>query len=893
LEPMSIRCSPIEGKGAYMVGSKCFNGILGFAVLAAASVAFASFAADPLDPPELEPVRIAPAPAEEQRVWLQQTGPATGKTVDLEIRIAGEQNAQEPVDFVVELKATDIISTAFLELAVTDSEGSLLHQDHTLVYIAETFTPYTLAWDASQVPSGVYKAEFTVAKPPALPVVTRSCLIKKMSRDQLLNMADQARQKLAVTLEAVEKLQEAGKKPPYIIARAAIAQDCAAFISDTLFDTPWRTSERLIRYVDSTAGALQAQIAFLNELPEFNEPITEPDLDNVTFKNGALYAGTRPAFLFGKNFGSARPEAELTHMRSYGLNLAALSLAPKNTLAGEDELADFQKEFSPVIEQAQKNNIGLFVNLDPCNLPQWALQMHPELLDPVLERVNIANPEARRIIEQHFRAAIPWLAQFDNVAALAILQNPQFRFIGEDVRQGFIAYVTEIYEDRNVLNQAWRALFSSTDEIATGWDRDDPRFLRSERYIVKPAYQYDWQIYHQRLGTQYMQGLANFARSLAEGKPLFAAFDGDILEQGEAQFGLDREAVAATFDLIGCCAANTVDDPFYALGYPQQPLVYNLLHSLAPNKPLINFCDGLIPPYDPEKPCTFDYVHAAVWEAAMAGLNASALTIDNWLAVPECLDGYVTAGLDLNRLAEIVYAFQAEPAKVAIVWSMSSKIYNEGQPFLQSVKFAYEGCSFAGYKVRFISEDQILDGELDNINVLVLPHTPSVKNETFSFIKTYIENDGALVRTSNPILFDEHGGSRKDVITTTPRTVLLRGQNLPTEYLHSMDAVISCGTLPAIPRAVNPYGYPLEGVRTRYIEHNRAAYIYAVNLRKTPIECHIFGGPMAGRDLIQGRDVTFPTVLQPLKPMLVKLNEIPNVAPPTALVTPPEVPPQS
>ncbi|HUW62399.1 MAG TPA: hypothetical protein VMZ06_15445 [Candidatus Bathyarchaeia archaeon] len=876
-----------------MLRRRFFAGVFSFAYLAAALTGCAAFAADPLGPPELDPLRPSPQPVDEQRVWIEQTGPDTGQSVFVNVKIDAEQNALLPFIFQCDLKTTDVLSTAFLTLAVTDSAGAVLHTDEVQVYIGEEFTTYTLAWDTAPVPPGVYKATFTVSRLPRLLVTTREYLVKKMSRSQLVAMADEAQAKLASVLEGVRALKAAGQKPPYILARAAIAEDCANYMRQGLAANPWRTSDRLIRYILATANALRAQIAFLNQLPESAQPVPEPDSAHIQFKDGVVYAGARPAFLFGKNFGENRPAAELRRLRSYGLNAAGIMVAPKHTLAAEASDANFQAQLDPVLNLARETNIGLFVALAPTDLPGWALEQWPDLMDPVLNRVNITRTEARQLIERHFRAAIPYLAGHEAVAALSVATAPQFRFLGEDVRQGFIAYAKAIYPDRHALNQGWRSLFSQVDEIATGWDAGDPRFLRSDRYIEKAAYQYDWQTYHQQLGTQYLQGMTAFARSLAGDTPLSAAFGGDILEKSESQFGLDREAVGGLFDLIGCGAANSIYDAHYAIGYPQQPLLYTLLRSLAPGKPLVNFCDGVIPPYDPAQPCTFDYVHTAMWEAAMAGLNASMLNLDDWMAMPDCLDGYVTASIDLNRLADVVAAFQTAPAEVAILWSMPSKIFNGGNPFLESVKFAYEGTSFGGYNVRFISEDQILEGELAKISVLVLPETPAVKDATFTEIKNYIQNDGAVIRTGVPILFDEHGQSRRDVITTTPRTVLLRGQNLPTEYLHSMDAVISFGTLPMIPRAINPFGYPLEGIKTRYVEHNGSAYLYGINLRKTPVECHLAGGTMAGRDLIHGQDISFPATLQPLKPILVKLDAIPNIAPPTAPIRPPEVPPQT
>jgi hypothetical protein len=271
-----------------------------------------------------------------------------------------------------------------------------------------------------------------------------------------------------------------------------------------------------------------------------------------------------------------------------------------------------------------------------------------------------------------------------------------------------------------------------------------------------------------------------------------------------------------------------------------------------------------------------------MWEAAMCGLNASALKLDDWLAHPECIEAYATACLDLNRLADIVVAFQRAPADIAIFYSTASKIYGDGMPHLQSVRFAYEGCSFAGYKMRFVSEKQCVETQLKDVKVLVVPETPAVSNAAFSVLRDYTVAENVVARIASSILYDEHGQSRRDIISPTRRTVLVHGKNLPTEYLHAMDAVIGFGELPPIPRTINVSGYPIEGVRSQYVEVDGQGYLYVLNLRKSPVMCSVFGERKTGRDLIRGRDIEFPMWIEPLDPMLVRLN------PPTAAEPPPK-----
>ncbi|HEX72385.1 MAG TPA: hypothetical protein ENN65_03615 [Candidatus Hydrogenedentes bacterium] len=256
--------------------------------------------------------------------------------------------------------------------------------------------------------------------------------------------------------------------------------------------------------------------------------------------------------------------------------------------------------------------------------------------------------------------------------------------------------------------------------------------------------------------------------------------------------------------------------------------------------------------------------------------------------IPEALEAFAETALHVNRLAPIIVGFQQAPAEVAILYSDSSKILDDGVPHLQSARYAYEGCSFAGYNVRFITERQLIENGLGDAKVLVLPATPAVSAAAFDALADYVEREGVVARVGPPIPYDERGVSRHNVLRNTAKTVLVRGMNLPTEYLHAMDAAIVLGALPPIPRLITPYGYPIEGVRSRYVEVNGEHYLYAINLRKESVICHLIGPVQAGRDLIQGRDVQFPLSLKPLDPMVIRLEAPPT---PGVIVSAPKPPP--
>ncbi|MCL4693116.1 MAG: hypothetical protein KJ060_11475 [Candidatus Hydrogenedentes bacterium] len=357
-----------------------------------------------------------------------------------------------------------------------------------------------------------------------------------------------------------------------------------------------------------------------------------------------------------------------------------------------------------------------------------------------------------------------------------------------------------------------------------------------------------------------------------------------VFDAGESAFGLNRETVARFTDIGGCTAVQSLAHPYLALGYPTQSLNYTLLRSLDRDAPVFNTWDSFVP--DENVPASFLGVaaYALAWEGAMAGLNAATAPLgkpdgssQTLLGRPQRLEGYARACLDLNRLAPVVAAFQSAGPEVGILWSLSSKIFDEGIPYLESVKHAYEGCHTFGFSVAFVTEQDCINGALRDLRILVLPEAPSVSDEAFAVIDAYIAEGGITIRQGKPIPYNPRGLARHESLSISARTILIRGEDWPTEYLHALDAACELEGAPPVPRAINASGYPLEGVKTRFVEHDGDAFLYAINLRKEPVPVYLAGSYRSGVDMIGGNEVHFPTVMAPAEPVLLRLDP-PDVA---------------
>lgn len=799
-------------------------------------------------------------------VWIEPLGLETSNTISIRVDARGQHSADQPLAIDCELRSETPVANAVLRVDIVDAKDETAYRKDQKVSLRREGASHPIQWNASNMPDGSYKARFQIMRWKGSEIARRDYTIRKVSANALRTGI----QNIETALGRLPETQ--GAASSYVLMRIAVATDCLARARQAVETGDWRTADRLERYLLKAVDAIGAQLSLGNSVPEIAESAPKPDLALVEVKNGALYAAARPAFLFGRYYGSEWP-SDLSRLRAYGLDLAAFSVGPKDTLAGPDQETDFARDLDNVFQQAGGANVAVMVSLAPQAMCRWLLDEQPFLLDAATGSVDITQPVAKDAIGRHFRAVIPYLAQQKMLKGLCLANKPGLKFTGDETRNGFMTAVTDRYRDRQGVNNAWHGLFGSLDEIAIGWDRNNPAHKNTARYMDTTSYRYDWLTYHQGLGAAYFKELASWAKSLDSTTPLFIALAGNILDSRESESGPDFETLSPSFGFSGCSALDATPDSRFALAYPQPYVMYTLLRSLAPDKPVINFNDRVIPSNETDAPVTFAHVHTAMWEAAMAGLNASALDARDALAFPECLEAYATSCLDLNRLADIVTAFQQAPADVAILWSSSSAIYDKGFPYLPAVRYAFEGCSFSGQKVRFVTEKQCADGALDDIKVLVLPEVLAVNDRTFQAIKAFLAKDKTVVRTSKAILYNEHGQSRRDILSDTKYTVLVRGRNqiLAPGFLHGMDAVIASGVLGTVPRTINQHGYPLEGVQSRYVEVGGQRYLYVVNIRKDPVICHVTGDSKSGRDLIVGRDVSFPMQLEPLDPMLIRL----------------------
>ncbi|MBP8129384.1 MAG: beta-galactosidase [Candidatus Hydrogenedentes bacterium] len=805
----------------------------------------------------------AAAPAAFAEIWTEPGAYTQAPRVTLDVALAPSYPVTSPVPFECRMRSSGRHPGTRVTMTLTDASGTVVGSEEIVETLYDGPNACRFLWDARDAAPGAYKAVFEARYPGDDPSAVFEATVRKVTEEHL--RAEQA----AVTADAaalrknLDTALSRGTRFPEMEMRLALVEEFLGRAAQDLAAGAWRSLDAKLTYGRRTLESVRAGLAF-GAAPVVLTSASRPDLGVLEVRDGGFFAGDAPVFLFGIVL--RRPNANAVHvLPRYGLNLAVFEIAPEDTLDASGEVLPYQGEFDALFAGAQADGVTLLAQLAPHRPGAALLDAHPEIATAGF--VDVAHPLLQERFQRHIDTVVPYLAAQSAVSMLSIVHTPRFRFLEEPVRQQFIAHVQTLYEDRQALNQSWRAHLANYEEILIG---DAPG---QYDYRQKRAYQWDWQVFHRGLGVQYLRSLRDAVKQLAPAKPLMATLPDNVFEPGESRDGLDREAVAGMMDITGCTTRLSPASDLYAYRYPDQSAFCTVMRSMEPEKPVvcaenqITVDASLTPGY------AYGYVYTAVWDAVVSGLSAMALPGDSAVFLrPETFEAFAAAALDINRLSPVVHAIQRAPADVGILWSDSAKVFDDGDPYLLSARFAYEGCSFSGYAVRYITENQCVSGDLGLLKVLVIPETPALRNDAFAAVQGFVEQGGTVARVGKPIPYNERGHSRQDVIRNTSNTVLVRGMNLPTEYLHAMDAAIVLGSLEDISRPINGHGYPLEGVKTRMVEWQGDTYLFVVNMRPEPILCYLSGAQHAGTDLISGRRVEFPNLLDPLEPMLVRLD---------------------
>ncbi len=814
-------------------------------LLLSAEGASAADAPETIEATPVETIHPEIAPVDSFQIWIYPLSGGARRLVSMNLRYAEMQTTANAISIECEVQSESNLGLCHAVLEVKDVEGIGVHLGRVDFGVPKGGSACRFVWDASAVPDGAYRLNIVLYDSILRDMAWEDLDLSKYSWTATERLLDEARAVVASLDAHVDGAGEQERSASGTTrTRLAIASDYLER-AETADRGNWHYASRVANHAMRMADSIRARLTF--DVPEraTGGEVTAPSAP-IVIRDGGLYAGERPVFLAGLRGGSDAKRTLETVVR-YGLDLVVFD-SPLDPGAASPEA--LHSLWDGPLKSAQSLGVNaLFVATGA-----------EAGIDADSQRTG------SKFVRESIVSLAAYLSGHPSAVGLAIASDPRFGAPADEVEQAFRDYVMGVYDDRHAMNRSWLSRYMSFDEIRIAPEYDHG------------AYQADWQRFQRGRLTAEMMAIRDEVAAAVPGLPLYVLYGGNVMAAGESRNGVDQQALARAFPLGGIDAVASPRHPVYGLNYPMPTIVYALRRSLAPDVPLINI-EPLVPNGTfSDVPDPRGYTRTLLWDGAVEGVNGFALPAPapghaNTLDDPAAMDGFVAAHAELNRHAGILRAFQQAPVEIGILWSEAAKVLHDGDPFLGSAMRAYEGTSFMGMKVGFVTEDRCTADTLSRLTMLVVASMPALDSKAFAEFDAYVSGGGLVIRSGTPIPYDENGQSRETVAAVSRDTLLVRGSDEPKEYLGMVDAAVARKQLPVPPRLVTRYGYPLEGVKSRHVRHEGAEYLYVVNFRRRGVQANITEGYVSGRELIGDRPVEFPMEIPPLEPMLIRLDE--------------------
>ncbi|MCX6992135.1 MAG: beta-galactosidase trimerization domain-containing protein [Kiritimatiellaeota bacterium] len=312
----------------------------------------------------------------------------------------------------------------------------------------------------------------------------------------------------------------------------------------------------------------------------------------------------------------------------------------------------------------------------------------------------------------------------------------------------------------------------------------------------------------------------------------------------------------------------------YNVAWRNQLSYYDFAKSVAPNQPIFDPEWHTITSVNHISPLGIspDFIRMTLWLEHLHGLGAHILWwwgrnadgtpqereefSGGMLAQPQLLDGWARTMQELQRLSEYITLFPVLERKVRILYSEPSAIV-DGQGYSDVLRVTYESLYFLDYPAGFITEKMIVEEELKNCALLVVPNARYVGNEAVAGVKRFVENGGivAVIGKEN-FRYDEYGQER--AVDFNGRMTPLSGATA-SEWSIQLDDLMEKAGVERPVRILDAEGNPIEGLEMRMAQKGQSRVIYLVNLRQSSVALVLRQkdkkGKRKARDLINDSEI--------------------------------------
>lgn len=522
----------------------------------------------------------------------------------------------------------------------------------------------------------------------------------------------------------------------------------------------------------------------------------------------------RPFFYCGYgHFGQIK--RDVTALNAFGCNTIQIEIGPNSILypAGTHEkwgmteeelfgsgeryiytdgefevnLAPIKKDIIPVLEKAEKCNVGVCLLLSPHYFPMWLYDKYPELRskNQGFIKYNIYHPKAAEMLRVFYKAVLPLVKDFKSLHSICISNEPVFNTALDkeqnsahehellptlygngcfNTRDIWCRHLSEKYKSIDNLNEKWKTDYSDFSDIDMPDDDD-----ASVRF-------YEWHLWNNAMFADWHRSIAGMIREYAPGIPLqskfmpiFGVSDTMPYHRRFVKYGIDPELFAEFTDISG-------NDAWSFEGREHLPLSlklqwYDYLASIK-KMPVQDSEDHVIEDRNNDySPVQAQRIYADMWQGAVHGRTASDIWVwertnmpqatanGSILHRPDCVEAVGRACLDLNRLGDKVTALQNKEYDAVILFSKAARVYDSD--FTAELFKAYEGGLFSRAKTGFVTEGTVKELSADKL--LILPYAEHIEEAVFESIESFIKRGGraaVILNGGSFAAYDEYGNKR-------------------------------------------------------------------------------------------------------------------------------------
>jgi hypothetical protein len=556
-----------------------------------------------------------------------------------------------------------------------------------------------------------------------------------------------------------------------------------------------------------------------------------PDVPNVRYinlkvKDGSYYDGETPVYING--FCGSATGDEMALFSKLGFNGFSLGIEPAFTQPTKDK-TNPPTYIVDVLNKATKYNVAFDLLLGPHGMPQYAFleyQIDPSgrrrggakdaPLSPKNQYMpwNVDHPELRKILAKHLEIVIPAIKNSPALASYDLCNEMWYLCHGDFKAEDFRARLKQRYQTIDRLNKAWGSHFANFDTV---------QWMAGNEQSVADLYEYN-----QYRVTEFFRWYTAELQKYDKSHPVYGKIHGCWRQM----IGIDKAALSEFFTGMD-------SDVYPRLGNDEEELIADMwtssmvtqeYRSLQPDKPIIDSEQHMIWYH---QIVTYDFIKSLLWWRAVLGLDANyawvwSRTCENReeciFTQPWAFNALSTFALDVQRLCQPVQSFQRVKPGVLLL---------EAGPHTPD---AYKICSYSGYAFDLLPTNALNETRLAKYRVIVLPAKPVLDDETRILIESARKKGLQIVQ-----------------LEETTKVADLR-------YQTNMRSDIE-------PSLVSPQN-GLVNYPTRDQKDRRMTFL--LNLNTTAISCKVSKKAV---DLLTGQKINEQFMLEPLKPMILQIQE--------------------